>query len=72
MNATEKFEVTGMTCNHCVMKVEKAIKAIGGVKSVSVDLNLKQAVVDFDSDQADTMKIVSTIEKSGYQGKKIQ
>ncbi|MDH4263525.1 MAG: copper ion binding protein [Spirochaetia bacterium] len=71
MNAIEKFEVTGMTCNHCVMKVEKAIKAIDGVKSASVDLNLKQAVVEYDSSKADTVKIVSTIEKSGYQGKKI-
>ncbi|MGQ9818983.1 MAG: SO_0444 family Cu/Zn efflux transporter [Candidatus Kapaibacteriales bacterium] len=33
-----KFKVEGMTCNHCVMNVTKAIRNVPGVRDVKVDL----------------------------------
>ena len=35
---TSKFSVTGMTCAACSAHVEKAVKSVDGVKSVSVSL----------------------------------
>lgn len=32
------FAVEGLTCGHCVQTVEKAVSALDGVESVSVDL----------------------------------
>lgn len=39
------YRVTGMTCQHCVMKVKKALESIEGVESASVTLEPPQAVV---------------------------
>lgn len=43
---TKKLLIEGMTCGHCVMHVEEALKGIFGVKSVKVDLEGKKAVVE--------------------------
>ena len=32
------INITGMSCNHCKMAVEKALKAVPGVKEVEVNL----------------------------------
>jgi copper chaperone len=71
MNVKEKYEVTGMTCNHCAMKVEKALKGVAGVASASVDLASKLAVVEYDADKADSIRLLSAVETAGYQGKKL-
>jgi len=39
------LKIEGMTCNHCKMRVEKALKAVAGVTSAEVDLAKKEAVV---------------------------
>ena len=39
------LKVEGMTCMHCKMSVEKALKSVQGVESVSVDLRRKEAVI---------------------------
>jgi copper chaperone len=33
-----RFAVEGLTCGHCVQTVEKAVSALDGVESASVDL----------------------------------
>ncbi|UKA73377.1 heavy-metal-associated domain-containing protein [Pseudarthrobacter defluvii] len=35
---TVEFAVDGLTCGHCVQTVEKAVSAVDGVESASVDL----------------------------------
>jgi len=42
---TVKFSVSGMTCNDCVEKVDKALRGVEGVKDVKVDLKKQTAVV---------------------------
>ena len=36
--STVEFAVDGLTCGHCVQTVEKAVSALDGVESASVDL----------------------------------
>ena len=36
---TTAYQVTGMTCGHCVASVKEEFSAIEGVKSVEVELN---------------------------------
>jgi copper chaperone len=38
MSTTETYEVTGMTCDHCVRAVSQAVEALDGVEEVEVDL----------------------------------
>lgn len=63
--ASEKFSVTGMTCAACQAHVEKAVRAVDGVKEVSVSLLTNSMTVDFD-DPADNEKICSAVSKAGY------
>ncbi len=39
------LKIEGMTCNHCKMRVEKALKAVPGVTNAQVDLAKKEAVI---------------------------
>lgn len=66
MKKEERFEISGMTCNHCVMRVEKTLKAVNGVQSASVDLTSRLATVEYDSDRTDSGQLISAIEGAGY------
>ncbi len=57
--------VEGMTCASCVARVEKAIRAVPGVTSASVNLATERADVRFDA-TTKTTDIVKAIENSGY------
>ncbi|MFZ4356495.1 cation transporter, partial [Enterococcus gallinarum] len=37
----QQFSIEGMSCNHCVARVEEAVSALDGVQKVKV--NLKKA-----------------------------
>jgi copper chaperone len=52
------LNIEGMTCMHCKMSVEKALKGVFGVTSAQVDLAKKQAVVAGSADQAVMAKAV--------------
>ncbi|KQY58068.1 ATPase [Ensifer sp. Root142] len=54
-----------MTCASCVARVEKAIRAVPGVTSASVNLATERADVRFDG-STKTADIVKAIENSGY------
>jgi len=60
------INITGMTCNHCVMRVEKALKALEGVSDATVSLVGKNAVVSFDENALDLEDIKDTIADAGY------
>ena len=45
---TSTLKVQGMTCNHCVMRVAKALKSLPGVQDAQVDLQKAQAVITYD------------------------
>jgi len=67
--ATLKLRVTGMTCGHCQMKVEKALLGAGGVYSAVVDLSAGEAEVDFNDDAATADQIIAAVAKAGYGAK---
>ncbi|MEW6614943.1 MAG: copper ion binding protein [Thermodesulfobacteriota bacterium] len=59
-------KVKGMSCNHCVMSVTKALNEIEGIKNVKVDLNKGEA--SFDETKPVSMDTVREhIEKAGYE-----
>ncbi len=61
------FEIAGMTCNHCKMRVEKALKAVKGVSAVEVSLSRNNAVVTFDEAAASLPAMKAAIEDAGYE-----
>lgn len=64
--ATLKLRVTGMTCGHCQMKVEQALKHASGVYSAVVDLQTGEAEVDFNDDSATADQLIAAVAKAGY------
>lgn len=63
---THDIGVAGMTCDHCVRRVEKALRSVKGVTDVRVDLAAALATVTFDSTQTHMPELQDAILKSGY------
>ncbi|MDL1963129.1 MAG: cation transporter [Deltaproteobacteria bacterium] len=61
-----KIKIKGMSCNHCIMAVTKALNEIEGIENVKVDLAKGEA--DFDEVAPIGMDIVrKAIKKEGYE-----
>lgn len=63
MKKTIKIE--GMSCGHCTGTVEKALRAVSGVKDVSVDLTSKTATVEAQDSVSDDM-LTKTVTDTGF------
>jgi len=60
------IKVKGMTCQHCVMSVRKALGKLEGIQNVDVDL--QQAEVRFDNTKGVASDLVKkAIEEAGYE-----
>lgn len=46
MHMTTTYIIRGMICKHCAARVQKAIEALAGVDSVTIDLDRSSATVD--------------------------
>jgi copper ion binding protein len=60
------LKIQGMTCNHCVMRVAKAIKAVPGVQDAQVDLNKAEAVVTYDDGKVSPETLSTVVVEAGY------
>ena len=59
-------KIKGMSCNHCVMAVTKALNEIDGVKDVKVDLAKGEATYD-EVKPVDMDVVKAQIAKAGYE-----
>jgi copper ion binding protein len=64
--ATKTLKIQGMTCNHCVMRVAKALKAVPGVQDAKVDLQKAEAAVTFDESKVSPEKLSVAVVDAGY------
>lgn len=67
----QEFSVKGMSCNHCVARIEEAVGRISGVKKVKVQLKKEKAVVKFDEAIVQATEICQAINELGYQAEVI-
>jgi copper chaperone len=63
---TTTLKIQGMTCNHCVMRVAKALKGTAGVQDAQVDLQKGQAVVTYDEAKVSLDKLSFAVVEAGY------
>jgi copper chaperone CopZ len=49
MPTTTTYQITGMTCAHCVSAVSQELSALPGVRGVEVDLGAGTAMVTSDA-----------------------
>ncbi len=59
-------KIKGMSCNHCVMAVKKALGEIDGIKDLKVDLSTGEATFE-ETTPVDMKVIQEKIKKAGYQ-----
>jgi len=55
-----------MECDHCVLRVGRAIASVQGVTEVDVNLETKEAVVEFEESRTDLEKIKTAVREAGY------
>ncbi|WMC11259.1 heavy metal translocating P-type ATPase [Oceanimonas pelagia] len=61
-----RLPIEGMSCASCVSRVEKALGAVEGVRSASVNLATNSAELEV-AQSAATAELVAAVEKAGYQ-----
>lgn len=62
--AEKTYEVTGMTCEHCVQAVRSEVSAVAGVDAVGVDLASGRVTVTgagFSDDD-----VAAAVDEAGY------
>ncbi|MEJ2346675.1 MAG: heavy metal-associated domain-containing protein [Gammaproteobacteria bacterium] len=57
------LKVTGMTCQHCVAAVTKALQQVPGVTTADVSLKQGQATIDGSADPA---ALLAAVKEEGY------
>jgi len=57
--------IEGMSCNHCKMRVEKALSELSGVENVVVDLSEKKATFEVQDEVNDAL-LTEAVEDAGY------
>jgi copper ion binding protein len=61
----EKIKIKGMTCQHCVMSVTKALGTLPGVKNLKVDLVKGEAAFE-NTQNVSRDSLRKAVEDAGY------
>ena len=61
----KSIRITGMSCQHCVMAVTKALSALDGIQNVQVDLKTGVATYE-EVKPVDEKVVAAAIQKAGY------
>lgn len=61
------FNVDGMHCANCARSVESSVRALAGVKRVSVNAATARASVEWDPDATSLQSVFAAIRKAGFQ-----
>lgn len=61
----KSIKIKGMSCQHCVMAVTKALSAIDGIKNVHVDLKTETATYE-ETRPVDAKVVAAAVKKAGY------
>ena len=63
----EVLNVDGITCDHCVNTIKKAVVSLVGISSVEVDIEKKQVIVKFDDKQVNSEDLIDKITEAGFE-----
>jgi len=64
---TQTLTVPDISCAHCKMSIEGAVRPLQGVDSVEVHIDAKTVDVSWDDSALNLATIVSAIEDQGYE-----
>ncbi|HWG33248.1 MAG TPA: cation transporter [Gemmatimonadaceae bacterium] len=58
------LDITGMSCDHCVARVKKAVDSVAGVHTS--DVGIGKATVSFDPSTVSADDIAASVTRAGY------
>ncbi|MCS3923751.1 heavy-metal-associated domain-containing protein [Methanosalsum natronophilum] len=61
-----KFDIEGMSCQHCKSAVESSLSSLNGILVAEVNLDEGTAIVEYDEKMTDSNTIKNTVIKAGY------
>jgi copper chaperone CopZ len=61
-----EIKVDGMTCRHCEMSVEKAIKELNGVNEVHANHKEKKVEIIYNNPELSVEDFYKKVEETGY------
>lgn len=61
----ETLKINGMSCQHCVGSVQKALESVPGISQINV--NLEDGEVTFENDGVAREEIRNVINKIGFE-----
>lgn len=61
------INISGMTCEHCVETVTKALEGLSGVNEASVSLAEKSARVSYDEEKIGIPEITKAVTDAGFE-----
>jgi copper chaperone CopZ len=62
--AEVNLKIEGMSCQHCVMRVKKAIDALPGISGTEVGIG--SAKIGYDESKIQKKDLREAVEKAGY------
>jgi copper chaperone len=62
--AEATIKIEGMSCQHCVMRVKKALETLPGIKQL--DVNIGTASVTYDESTVKREDLEAAVEAAGY------
>lgn len=60
------LKIKGMSCQHCVVSITKALKDLKGVKDVKVSLEKGNAEVNYDDNLVTLSQMKDAVADAGY------
>jgi Cu+-exporting ATPase len=69
-NVTTEFEIDGMTCGNCARHVTEAIRSVPDVRSATVSLQNKNAVIRWTASK-NVPAVLLAVKNAGYEAKEI-
>lgn len=63
---TKTMTIEGMMCGHCTGRVQKALEAVEGVKSVTMNLEAKTAVTELEGEVSEEA-LTAAVTQAGYE-----
>ncbi|MBN3859918.1 heavy metal transporter [Neisseriaceae bacterium PsAf] len=64
--SSTNLKIEGMTCQNCVNSIKGLLEKTNGVNKVDIDLESKNATIDFDPNTTNLNEITTVIEEAGF------
>ena len=69
--AKTTLKVSGMTCQHCVQAVTRALQNTEGVTQANVDLQAGRASVEFEEGRVTPRELAGVVMEEGYAAEEV-